>query len=126
QVEEEFASYRLAYFEGLTPQEVQTIVEHDSPPGDDALLGQWDVRQLNGLYTLILTVHKEDGSFEEVSVPVTVDNAPPTARVIFPIPNQSIFTDEEWVIVQAFAEDDMSIDHDAFYIDNAAEPFAVK
>lgn len=126
QVEEEFASYRLAFFEGLTPQEVQTIVEHDSPPGDDGILGQWDVSQLNGLYTLILTVQKEDGSFEEVSVPVTVDNAPPTARVIFPIPNQSIFTDEEWVIVQAFAEDDISIDHVAFYIDNAAEPFAVK
>ncbi len=121
-----FASYRLAYFEGLVPQEVQTIVEHDALPGDDGALGEWDVGELNGLYTLLLTVQKEDGSFEEVSVPVTVDNAPPTANVIFPIPNQSIFTDEEWVIVQAFAEDDISIDHVEFFVDSSSEPFAMK
>lgn len=123
---EDFASYRLAYFDGLVPQDVHTIVEHDEQPGDDNVLGQWDVSQLNGLYTLLLTVQKEDGSFDEVSVPVTVDNTPPTANVIFPIPNQSIFTDEEWVIVQAHVEDDISIDHVEFYIDNSAEPFATK
>ena len=123
---EDFASYRLAYFEGLAPENIQIIVDNAQQPGERASLGQWDVSLLNGLYTLLLTVNRADGSFEEVSVPVTVDNTPPSAHIVFPIPNQSIFTDDEWVIIQAFAEDDISIDRVEFYIDNADVPFAVK
>lgn len=123
---ENFASYRLAFFQGLTPDNLQTIVQEAQLPDDSGYLGQWDVTGLNGLYTLLLTVQREDGSFDEASVPVTVDNTPPTARVVFPIPNQAIFTDDEWVIVQAFAEDDISIDRVEFYIDNADVPFAIK
>ena len=122
---ENFAHYRLAYFEGLTPNNIQTITEETPQERNEELLGVWDVSGLNGLYTLLLTVVREDGSFEEVSVPVTVDNAPPSAQIVFPIPNQSIFTDEEWVVVQALVEDDISIDNVAFYIDSAGVPFAI-
>lgn len=118
--------YRLSYFRGLTPDDTQIIVDNVTEQSPDGTLGVWDVRELNGLYTLLLTVVHEDGSFEEVSVPVTIDNTPPAARVLFPIPNQAIFTDEEWVIVQALAEDDISIDRVEFYIDNSGVPFAVK
>ncbi|HSM56307.1 MAG TPA: transglycosylase domain-containing protein [Candidatus Sulfomarinibacteraceae bacterium] len=123
---EDFAYYRLAYFEGLTPNNIQIIVDNVEEAREREPLGQWDVSDLNGLYTLLLTVARQDGSFEEVSVPVTVDNTPPTANILFPIPNQSIFTDDEWVIIQARAEDDISIERVEFYIDNAGVPFAVK
>ena len=63
---------------------------------------------LDGLYTLLLTVVREDGTFEEASVPVTVDNIGPTAEILFPLENQIIFEDDEWVIVQARVEDDIS------------------
>ena len=122
---ENFAHYRLAYFQGLTPNNIQTITEETSEERNEETLGVWDVSNLNGLYTLLLTVVREDGSFEEVSVPVTVDDTPPSAEIVFPIPNQSIFTDEEWVIVQAVVEDDISIDRAEFYIDNAGVPFAI-
>jgi hypothetical protein len=120
-----FASYRLAYFPGLTPAAIQPIVEGITEPRENAELGVWDVGGLNGLYTLLLTVTREDGSFEEVSVPVTVDNKPPSARIRFPLPNQSIFTDDEWVVVQAQAEDDVSLERVEFYVDNAGAPFAI-
>jgi len=123
---EGFGGYRLAYFEGLIPEDIQVIVDDVQQAIGDGPLAQWDVSRLNGLYTLLLTVQREDGSFEEVSVPVTVDNSPPGAQIVFPVPNQSIFTDDEWVIVQAFAEDDISIDRVEFYIDNADVPFAIK
>lgn len=123
---EGFAHYRLAYFEGLTPNNVHVIADNIPEARRDDVLGVWDVTGLNGLYTLLLTVVREDGAFEEVSVPVTVDSSPPSARILFPLPNQSIFTDEEWVIIQAQAEDDISIDRVEFYIDNAGVPFAVK
>lgn len=120
-----FASYRLAYFPGLTPSAIQPISDGVTEPRENAELGVWDVSGLNGLYTLLLTVQKEDGSFEEVSVPVTVDNTAPTAQIRFPLPNQSIFTDDDYVIVQAQAEDDVSLERVEFYVDNAGVPFAI-
>ena len=94
-----FAFYRLAYFEGLTPDNLQTLADNVTEPRENAELAVWDVSQLEGLYTLLLTVVRQDGGFAEYSVQVTVDNTPPTAEILFPLPDQQIFTDEEWVIV---------------------------
>jgi membrane peptidoglycan carboxypeptidase len=121
---EGFAGYRLAYFPGLSPTAIQPIGEGDTMPRQNDVLGVWDVSGLDGLYTLLLTVQREDGSFSETSVPVTVDNTPPTVAIRFPVPNQSIFTDDEWVVVQAQAQDDVSLDRVEFYVDNAGQPFA--
>jgi membrane carboxypeptidase/penicillin-binding protein PbpC len=123
---DDFSRYRLAYFQGLTPDNVQVIVDEVTPQNGQNPLGNWDAGDLNGLYTLILTAFREDGTFEEVSVPVTVDNAPPAAQILSPVPNQAIFTDEEWLIIQAAVEDDVSIDRVEFYLDDDDEPFAVK
>lgn len=122
---EEFDHYRLAYFEGLTPTTLQIIADDVRAEREEAFLGEWDVSNLNGLYTLLLTVVRENGTFEEVSIPVTVDNRPPEVEILFPLPGQTIFTDEEWVIIQALAEDDISIDRVEFYVDNAGVPFSV-
>jgi membrane peptidoglycan carboxypeptidase len=120
-----FAYYRLAYFAGLTPVELRTIADNVTEAKDNAALGAWDVSQLNGLYTLLLTVVRGDGTFQEVSVPVTIDNTPPAAAILFPLDGQSIFTDEEWVTVQAQVSDDVSIDRVEFYADGAGVPFAI-
>ena len=94
-------------------------------PQENDLLGVWDVSALEGLYTLLLTVVRNDGSFDEYSVQVTVDNTPPEAEILFPLVNQQIFTDEEWVIVQAQVSDDVSVDRVEFFVDNAGVPFAI-
>ena len=120
-----FSHYRLAYFPGLDPTDVQVIADFVEEERVETTLGVWDVSDLDGLYTLLLTVFRQDGTFEEVRVPVTVDNTPPTADIVFPLPNQSIFTDEEWVIIQARATDDISLARVEFYADNAEVPFAI-
>jgi hypothetical protein len=74
---------------------------------------------------VLLTIVHDDGTFEEVSVPVTIDNSPPEAEILFPIPEQIIFEDDEWIIVQARVEDDTSVDKVQFYVDNAGVPFAI-
>lgn len=122
---DDFDYYRLAYFEGLSPADLQMISDQVSEPKDNEVLGSWDVSDLDGLYTLLLTVVHKDGSFNEVSVPVTVDNTPPSARIVFPLEGQNIFTDEEWVIVQAQVDDDVSIDRVEFYADGSGVPFAI-
>jgi hypothetical protein len=123
---EGFAGYRLAYFPGLSPTAIQPISEGAGTPLQNEALGVWDVSRLNGLYTLLLTVQHESGGFSEANVPVTVDNTPPSVAIRFPIANQSIFTDDEWVIVQAQAQDDVSLKQVEFYVDSAGQPFATK
>jgi len=71
----DFDHYRLAYFSGLTPANLRTIANNETNPKTDARLGRWDTTGLkNGLYTLLLTVIRKDGSFAEISIPVTVEN----------------------------------------------------
>lgn len=121
---DDFAYYRLAYFPGLTATALQSIAE-GTEPQSDAVLGVWDVGDLDGLYTLLLTVVRQDGSFSESRVHVTVDNEPPAAEILFPLPNQQIFTDEVWVLVQAQVSDNLSLDRVEFFVGNAEVPFAI-
>ena len=122
---EDVAFYRLAYFEGLQPVNLQTIVDNVPGTVENSPLAVWDVSQLSGLYTLLLTAVRNDGSFTEVTTHVTIDNTPPEAAILFPLPDQQIFADEEWVIVQAQVTDDISIDRVEFFVGNAEVPFAI-
>jgi membrane carboxypeptidase/penicillin-binding protein len=122
---ENFAYYRLSYFEDLTPVDLLGVTDDIDQQREEEVLGSWDVSALNGLYTLLLTVVRQDGTFDEISVPVTVDNSPPEAEILFPIEDQSIFVDEEWVIVQALVTDDISVDRVEFFADRAGVPFAI-
>ena len=94
-------------------------------PKENEPLAEWDVSQLNGLHTILLTVFKNDGSFEEITTHITIDNTPPEASIFFPLPDQQIFTDDEWVIIQAQVSDDLSVDRVEFFVDNAEVPFAI-
>ena len=77
---EGFSYFRLAYFPGLLPEAMQTLVERGESPVEAAELGVWDTTLVeDGLYTLLLTVVREDGTFDEVAMPVVVgNNRPPT------------------------------------------------
>lgn len=70
----DFDYYRLAYFPGLVPTTLQSIAENVASAKTDATLAVWDTSNLNGLYTILLTVVNEDGSFQEVTLPVTIAN----------------------------------------------------
>ncbi len=119
------AYYRLAHFAGLTPADVQTITDNVRGAPENALLGAWNTAGLEGLHTLLLTAVREDGSFEEASVQVTIDNTPPTAEILFPLPGQEVLLRDERVIVQAQVSDDLSLDRVEFYVDGAEVPFAI-
>ncbi len=69
-----FATYRLAYFPGLYPEDVLLIGEQQATAVVNGTLGMWDTSNLDeGLYTLLLTVVNEDGTFTETAVPLTVN-----------------------------------------------------
>lgn len=72
---DKFAYYRLAYFPGLLPDAMQTLVARGETPVEAAEMGVWDTTLLDdGLYTLLLTVVRQDGTFDEVAIPVSVAN----------------------------------------------------
>ena len=51
------------------------LVERNETPVANGELGVWDTMLLDdGLYTLLLTVVRADGTFDEVAIPVTVAN----------------------------------------------------
>ena len=71
----DFAYYRLSIFPGLLPDQVQPVVERSDSPVQSGELGVWDTTLVDdGLYTLLLTVVRADGTFNEVAIPVTVAN----------------------------------------------------
>ena len=120
-----FAYYRLAYFQGLDPNNLVTIADNIAAERNNEVLGVWDVSELDGLYTLLLTVVRNDGSFTEVNVQVTIDNEVPAAEILFPFTDQTFFDDEEWLIVQAQVTDNISVDRVEFFVDGVQVPFAI-
>lgn len=72
---DDFAYYRLAVFPDLMPEKMENLVERGDAPADAAELAVWDTTLVDdGLYSLLLTVIRNDGTFDEVAVPVIVDN----------------------------------------------------
>jgi hypothetical protein len=91
---------------------------------ESEFLGEWDTGHLDGLYTLLLTVVRQDGSFSEVSVPVTIDNIPPTVEIISPISGQSFPTSDQRVTIRVSTSDNLSVTQVKFYLDDDESAFA--
>lgn len=119
-----FDYYRLAYFEGLIPADLQVIAENISDSREDGILGNWDVAELDGLYTLLLTVVNRDGSFDEVSVPLTIDNLPPEVTIQFPRPGRVFSADTTSIPIRVRATDNISVAQVRYYLDDSETPFA--
>ncbi|MFQ5433775.1 MAG: penicillin-binding protein, partial [Anaerolineae bacterium] len=120
----DFASYRLAYFAGLTPTDLRTITNTATSPRTNERLGVWDVSNLDGLVTLLLTVMGADGRFQEVSVPLTVDNTPPTTAIQSPRPNQSYPSGTDSLTIRVTATDNIEVDWVSLYLDGSRRPLA--
>ncbi len=122
---DDFSHYRLAYFQGLTPNNIVTLRDQVTEQVTNGVLGSWNVANLNGLYTILLTVFNNDGSFEEASIQITVDNVPPIVEIASPFEGQIFAVDDEAINIRAKVEDDVSIAKVSFYAGNAGVPFAI-
>jgi len=114
----DFQLYRLEFGPGLDPTSWTQIGGDHYNQVDNGPLESWDVRALSGLYTLQLTVVKQNQTYERSTVLVTVDNISPTVKITHPAPDAVYQMEEdEWVNVQADAVDNVSMDRVEFYID---------
>jgi len=114
----DFQMYRLEYGTGLDPTSWTQIGGDHYNQVDNGPLENWNVQGLSGLYTLQLTVIKQNQTYERSSVLVTVDNISPTVKIAYPPPDAVYQMEEaEWVNVQANATDNVSMDRVEFYVD---------
>ncbi|NOZ07035.1 MAG: PBP1A family penicillin-binding protein [Chloroflexi bacterium] len=114
----DFQLFRLEFGTGLDPTNWTQIGGDHYNQVDNNPLEFWDVRGLSGLYTLQLTVVKQNQTYERSSVLVTVDNISPTVKITYPPPDAIYQMEEaEWVNVQADATDNVSMDRVEFYLD---------
>ncbi|UCC61803.1 MAG: hypothetical protein JSV36_13510, partial [Anaerolineae bacterium] len=114
-----FAFYRLEYGPGLNPDSWSLIGGDHHNQVDNGALEFWDVRDLDGLYTLRLTVVEHSQQIHEYATQVTVDNAPPQVTISYPEDGQVyVMEDDEWISVQADAVDNFSMDRVDFYLDD--------
>ncbi|HYN89344.1 MAG TPA: transglycosylase domain-containing protein, partial [Ardenticatenaceae bacterium] len=115
---DDFQLYRIAVGAGLDPASWIQIGPDHRDQRSNAVLEYWNTSGLEGLYTIQLTVLKQNGSAERSTVQVSVDNVAPTVQITYPLADQ-LYTlgEEEWINIQANAEDNMAMQKVEFYID---------
>jgi penicillin-binding protein 1C len=114
-----FALYRLEYGQGLNPTSWNQLGGDHNSQVDHGPLEFWDTSSLpEGLYTLQLTAVRNDQTFQQSAVQVTVDNTPPEVTLLNP-PDGKLYQmeAEEWVNIQVDAVDNISMDRVEFYLD---------
>jgi hypothetical protein len=79
-----FTSYRLDFSYASNPTDTWFALQTSTQPGTDSPLAAWDTTLItDGGYVLRLRVFLEDGTFQEVTVPVKVQNDTP---IVTPTP----------------------------------------
>jgi membrane carboxypeptidase/penicillin-binding protein PbpC len=117
---ENFSFFRLQFGPGLNPTQWTQIGGDRGEQLENADLQTWDTTALgNGLYSVQLLVVKNDQTFVNYTVQVTVDNTPPTAALVTPTEGQT-FTlgDDESVIIQPDVADNLSLAFVDIFVDD--------
>lgn len=129
----DFNFWRLQFGQGMNPPSWTPLSDERHDRADHALLGQWDASTLDGLYTLQLTVVGGSGNFQTSSVQVSVDNISPTIWIMNPWEDKVYIKEtDEWVNIQADAQDNVSMGRVDFYLDDkligfsTVPPFTLK
>lgn len=110
-------SYQVRYAQGFRPNQWFTIGDTQTTFIEGVSLGTWDTRELDGPYTVEISVLRTDGTVGRSSVRVTVDNTEPTITLITGEDGETLFRwpTETVIPLEAFVEDNLAIDRIEFY-----------
>jgi membrane peptidoglycan carboxypeptidase len=113
----DFEFYRVQVGKGLNPREWIQIGEANRTAVRNGVLAEWDLDGLSGLYAVQLQVVRNDQRIETSIIQVTVDNQDPEVFITHPDQGQRFITDQENIIIlQAEAHDDIALQKVEFYI----------
>ena len=107
--------------EGAQPTAWTLLTPPRKHPLKNTVLANYDVRQLNGLYTLRLTVQRTRDAPEVVAIPIIMDNIKPVVRLLTPATDALLVMDPAQPStvfgIQAEARDENGIAAVEFYVD---------
>ncbi len=114
-----FQLYRLEYGRGLNPSQWQQLGSDHTNQVENNVLEFWNTAGLwEGLYTLQLTVVKNDQAIERKAVQVTIDNSSPKATIINPEAGRVYQKEgDEWINFQVDALDNFSMHRVEYVMD---------
>jgi membrane peptidoglycan carboxypeptidase len=113
-----FRFYQILVGQGINPQTWLQIGEDGISPVTQGLLGEWQTQGLEGLYTIRLVVVRENQKVEMATLQLTVDNAPPIVRVLYPqVEQEFIYTQDRQIIFQADANDSIAVRQVVWLVD---------
>jgi hypothetical protein len=117
---DDFSFFRVQFGPGLNPSQWTQIGGDRGDQVDNGDLQPWDTTTLaNGLYSVQLLVVKNDQTFANYTVQVTVDNTPPQVSLISPTADSEfILGQDESVIIQPDAQDNLSLASVQIVVDN--------
>jgi membrane peptidoglycan carboxypeptidase len=115
---DDFSFYRLQVGKGLNPAEWIQVSKDNSSAVHDGILGEWDTSGLNGLYALQLLVVHKDQRVETTILQLTIDNQTPQVHILHPAEGQTLKTQENIVVLEASAIDDLALARVEFYLDS--------
>ncbi|MEZ4669807.1 MAG: transglycosylase domain-containing protein [Anaerolineae bacterium] len=108
--------FQLSYGQSESPTSFFSIAGQQTSFTQGTSIGTWDTNGLSGLYTLLLTVVREDNTSEQASVQVIVDNTAPTITLIPTEPGKVYRWPVDTVIpLEAAAQDDYQVQRVEFY-----------
>jgi len=123
----DFNHYRLDFGKGLNPTEWQQIGPDHGEQIDKGPIENFDATPLDGLYSLRLTVFRNNGDTQTSIVPVTVDNITPTIKLIYPNDGDYYsYPQDEWVSLQFDVKDNVAIDRVEIFVDDKPDPWSVR
>jgi membrane peptidoglycan carboxypeptidase len=116
-----FRAYKVEVASESAPDQWVPVGGEHGEQVSNGHLETWDAAGAQGLYTLRLTVMRNDGSSQTSDAQVTVDSKPPTVKIIHPTDTDKpyVMEDDEWVSITAEAVDDWGMDRVEFYMDGA-------
>jgi hypothetical protein len=123
----EFNHYRIDFGKGFNPTEWQQIGPDHGGQVDNGPLENWDVTAQDGLFSLRLTVFRNNNETQTAIVPVTVDNVTPTIKIIYPNDGDGYaYPSDEWVNIQLDVNDNVAIGRVEIFVDDKPEPWSVR
>ncbi len=121
----DFNHYRLDFGKGLNPTEWQQIGPDHGNQSDQGPLENWDVSTLDGLFSLRLTVFRNNGDTQTSIVPVSVDNISPAIKIVYPNSGGAYtYGQDEWVNIQLDVQDNVAIGLVQLFVDDQPDPWA--
>jgi penicillin-binding protein 1C len=114
-----FHYWRLEYGQGLNPSAWSQIGGEHYNQVTNEPLEFWDISQLDGLYTLQLTVVRHDQGVRQTAIHVNVDNTPPQIKVVNPWEDKVYILEQDgYINIQVDARDNLSMDRVEFFVDD--------